>query len=261
MSKQFVRQHLILDTLHTKGKLTLQECQELLNISISSVRRLLIQMEEDGIIIRTHTGIMPCKKSILTDFLNPSSIPHLAEKQSIASRAVELVEDNDSVFIDSGSTSVQFAVMLKNRLVNNDVNNVHVLTCSLTVMHLLDGICDLTLVGGTYRPATNDFAGYTTETFLNHFHFNKSFLGCDAINLKQGYMTTTVESARNVELVLHHSTSCYILSDSSKFDTLSFIRYAPTDSAHITAVITDSGISSAILDRYTAAGRNIMIAK
>ena len=211
-------------------------------------------------ILRTHNGILPNKKSNSTDYLDPSSISHLAEKQSIAVRAAELVEENDSIFIDCGSTSVQFAVMLKNRLVNNRLKNVHVLTCSLTIMHLLDGICDLTLVGGTYRPASNDFAGYTTETFLNHFHFNKSFLGCDAINLKQGVMTTTAESARNVELVLHHSTNCYILSDSSKFDTLSFIRYASNDNPHITAVITDSGISSAILDRYTAAGWNIVIA-
>lgn len=260
MSKQLVRQHLILDTLRTKGKLTLQECQELLNISISSVRRLLIQMEEEGMILRTHNGILPNKKNNSKDYLDPSSISHLAEKQSIAACAAELVEENDSIFIDCGSTSVQFAVMLKNRLVNNWLKKVHVLTCSLTIMHLLDGICDLTLVGGTYRPASNDFAGYTTETFLNHFHFNKSFLGCDAINLKQGVMTTTAESARNVELVLHHSTSCYILSDSSKFDTLSFIRYASNDNVHIKAVITDSGISSAVLDRYTAAGWNIMIA-
>ena len=132
---------------------------------------------------------------------------------------------------------------------------------AVTIMNLLDGVCDLTLVGGAYRLASNDFAGYTTETFLNHFHFNKSFIGCDAINLKQGYMTTTVESARNVELVLQHSTSCYVLSDSSKFDTLSFIRYASTDNVHIAAVITDCGISSAVLDRYSAAGWNIIIAK
>lgn len=259
MDKQRMRQHLLLDTLRTKSKLSIQECAQLLNISESSIRRLLIKMEDEKLILRT-TGGIQLNVAGNPQLFDMSKITHLREKQAIAAYAADLVDDNDIVYIDSGSTTIQFAATLKSRILNNSINNVHVLATSLPVMHLLSGVCELTLVGGSYRPSLNDFVGYATETFLNHFHFKKAFIGCDAVNTSQGLMTTSTENTRIVELVMQHSTRCYVLADSAKFNTLSFIAFAPTDCPYVTGVITDCGIPEDVIEKHQKAGLNLLLA-
>jgi DeoR family fructose operon transcriptional repressor len=91
------------------------------------------------------------------------------------------------------------------------------------------------------------------------FHVDKAFFGADAISLEGGFMATDERTAKMNEVVMGQADQAYVLTDSEKFNTSSFISYAPLNAAD--TVFTDDSIDQETLDAFTNAGAHIEVVK
>ena len=257
MNKITERENVLLDILKTRTKLSTNEAKKILNISESSTRRIFHNLEEEGKIIRVYGGIKLAKPGDLNYSFIESESKNLPEKRSIAVRASQLVENNDIVYLDCGTTIQQLAIAIKTRIQNNDLRDIRIITNSMVNMQILNDYCVVVLIGGQYREHRKDFAGFASEKFVQNFKFSKSFLGADGFTIEDGFMATDTDTARLNEIIVTCSGKNYVLMDSSKIDSNSFVRYAPVVS--IEALITDPGITDRFKSLCANSGFKVII--
>jgi DeoR family fructose operon transcriptional repressor len=181
------------------------------------------------------------------------------EKALIGSKAAELVQSAEVVFLDSGTTVLRLAEALALRLQTGALCELVVLTDSLTHLETLARWCKVILTGGEIRVERLDVCGSLAEANLAMFHVNRAFLGADAVSLKNGFMTTDERTSKMNQLVVERAEHVYVLVDSGKFDKSSFVQYASF--SQVEAIYTDGGIGRETLHQFSEAGARIQIAR
>jgi DeoR family fructose operon transcriptional repressor len=205
-----------------------------LEVSISTARRDLDALESEGIVKRTHGGVMYVgDKNALPIFAERQGTMAV-EKASIGRRGAELIEDGDTIIIDGGTTPYQVALHIRQK-------NVQVITNSLPVANLFADSTSVQVVstGGTLYPGTGVYLGPFAENMLRGVRAQKAFIGVAGIAAEGLYNSNAlvVETERRI---IDAASEIYVVTDSSKFGrrALSFL----CDFAPITAIITeDSG--------------------
>lgn len=258
MKKWEQRRNLLMDELSAKGRLSIGQIQDLLQISESTARRMIIELEQDHLVIRRFGGIQKIEASSPHYSYQLSRDEHASEKEKIGQFAARLVEDNDTVFLSGGSTIKYMALALKNRILQKDLHNVSIVTNSLVSAQALSDCTDIIMPGGIYREDLQVLDGSLTERNLRGMCFSKAFFGVVAIDETEGFMTADIATNSINELVLSRASSFYVLADSSKFNRHSFISYAPLSAA--AAVITDKRLDVSVKNTYAAQGTVIQIA-
>lgn len=261
MSKILDRENILLDILKVQKKLSTAEATQLLNISESSARRLFTDLEKSNKITRVYGGIQLTSSTGFDPTYSYDAFEkrNVLSKQSIANYASNLIYDNDILYFDCGTTMFQLALATKNRIANQELKNIRIITNSLPTLQLMNDVCDVILIGGKYREGRKDFAGYASEKFVRNFNYKKSFFGADGFDPVQGFTATDAETARMSELVISRSEKNYVLLDSSKICVLSFISFAEASS--IEAAITDAEVPESKVTICRNAGLNLQIAE
>lgn len=261
MSNVSERENILLDILKLRKRLSTAEATQLLNISESSARRLFNNLEKSNKILRVFGGIQLSSGSNLDSTYSYDALEkkNILSKQAIANYASLLISDNDILYFDCGTTMFQLALAAKNRIMNSELKNIRVITNSLPNLLLLNDVCDVILIGGKYREARKDFAGYASERFVQNFNYKKSFFGADGFDPVQGFTATDAETARISEIVISRSEKNYVLLDSSKICMLSFVSFA--DASVIEAAITDSEIAENKVAVCRNAGLTLKVAR
>ena len=228
------RQDEIVKLVDRAGTVTVAEIVESMKVSDMTVRRDLIELESKGLLTRVHGGA----KS--NQHLKYREIPHeeklyqnIEAKRTVAKKAVELIEDGDTIFLGPG-TSVE--------VLAEEISNQHlrVITNCLPIFHdLLKKRSDtfkVFLLGGEMREATQAFVGEMTNAIMDKMYFTKMFFSGNGIKNGQ-IMTSSFEEAYTQKLALERSSETYLLIDSSKIGKEDFTSICHL--ADITAVITD----------------------
>lgn len=241
MPKEAIRER-VLDYLYRSETLSNRDAIELLGVSLSTVRRIMIELEADGLITRVHGGVR-LKAEVGKYLFREMEQAHEEEKKSIALYAAhELVGEGDVVYLDSGTTVKQLALALSHRLLDGRLKTLTAITNSLANMEILSSHCNVILIGGVYREERKDFAGFATERFLECFNYQKAFLGADGFDVNLGFSGRDPLTVTINEIVISRSAEKYVLIDSSKFETRTFLSYA--NSADVDLLITDDRLSA-----------------
>ena len=117
----------ILKILSNRGKVSVQEFTGRLGVSEVTIRKDLSILEETGFLIRTRGGATLAADK---DLIRPITVrrkEHLEEKKAIARKAREFIQEGDTIYLDSGSTAVSLAALIKDmslRVVTNSVDIV-----------------------------------------------------------------------------------------------------------------------------------------
>ena len=135
---------------------------------------------------------------------------NVSEKDRIAKAAAELVEDGDSIYIDSGSTALDMMKYLR------DKNITVVTTNALIYSELQSPNIKCIIAGGEINIATASIRGITTNNFLKSYYFDKAFVGMSGFSLEAGYNTPDLLEAEKKRIVCKNAKKAYILADSSK---------------------------------------------
>lgn len=215
----YERQKKLLDIIKAKELVKIDELQDSFkNISNSTLRRDLKELEKERKIELLSGGAVKISTTKGEIPISKRSTLYSAEKEKIAKLAADLIEDGDTIYLDSGSTA---AMLFKNIL----DKKITIYTSNPDVITVRDKIsAEIIVIGGKYSSTNSSLYGALTENILKQLYFNKAFIGANGVDEKFGVMTPSMEEANKKRLVKEHSDSSYLICDSSKFHNLSNVK-------------------------------------
>ena len=223
------RHKLILKELKRKGSLNVLELVQITNASESTVRRDLLELDHQGLLKRVHGGAVPIERASLAreDPISERQLLNSLEKELIGKYASRLIEKNDTVYIDAGSTTLKMIDYLIEKDVTYVTNGL--LQAQMLAQKGFKVIC----LGGEIRSITGACVGSATYQELSRYHFNKAFFGTNGIDIEHGFTTPDNEEAMIKETAFNHCEMNYVLCDHSKFSKLSPVYFADLNEAII----------------------------
>jgi len=217
------RRQRLLDIVSARRSARLEDLSLALGVSTATIRRDLDELAAQGLLHRVHGGAVVTERSSEPHF-EVKVAEAAEEKERIAARAVGLLAPDETIYLDSGSTTLAVARLLRGW------DRLTVVTNSLPIANELGGQGPrLILIGGEYRPTSQAFVGPL------------SLVGTYALSLEDGLSTTDASEAFTKALALDRATEVIVLADSRKLGTTSFAHAGRLDQVDV--LVTDAQIN------------------
>lgn len=251
--KQSERFRIITEMVQKEGSVKVAELSRILDCSEVTVRKDIMELDEQGIVKRTHGGAVFVDRKIAFTFEAGSYFLHEEEKRRIAQRAYEYIEDGDSIIIDDSTTGCYLAQCIRQM----GRKGISVVTNSLYSAMILSAAENVNLffVGGQLSMDPPVALDSIAIKGVARFHVNKAFIGAHGINFKVGLTSMTVSQMEMKQAMIGLSDKIYVMADSSKFGSRNMFTVYGFD--RIDRIITDSGIREA--DCLTAKEMNVTL--
>jgi DeoR family fructose operon transcriptional repressor len=257
MSKQLIpaqRHERIRERLEASKVVSNTELSALLGVSEATIRRDLEWLEEQGVLERTHGGAILSQRMKLEPEYASRALAHPEEKRNIGATAAALIEDGDTLFINSGTTTTEVIRYIPNRAKVTVVTNN--LTAALEVHEV--GF-ELILLGGTFYPRSNSVIGHFAVENLRQMYAHKTFMGVDGISLKYGCTVPSNPEAELIHLMIERTRGpVIVVADHSKWGVVSNFEVARIDQIH--TLVTDDKFDARTRAELTARNVRVVIA-
>jgi DeoR family transcriptional regulator of aga operon len=249
------RHQLILQKLMEEGQVSIQELSDLMEVSGVTIRKDLKLLEDKNLLFRTRGGGSITNPYTIERPINEKEFIRAEEKQKIARAAVELIGQNDSIIIGSGTTVFQLAHCLhpnKHLTVITPAVKVTMELCNRPNIEVLQ-------LGGIIRQNSSSVTGAYAENTLANISCGILFLGVDGIDLDFGFsITNLTETSLNLKMI-EAAQVIAVLADSSKFGRRGLGRICSLD--QVQYIITDSGVQPGTVEQLEEKGIKVIIAK
>jgi len=247
------RRVLILNKLETEGQVDVLSLSKELNVSEVTIRNDLKRLEQKNALIRARGGAFKIER-VGTDFtLSDKNKQHNEQKKRIGKAAADLIEEGDTIILDSGTTTLEIARNLA------DTGELTVITNALNIANQLAEHPKVNIIipGGFLRKNSLSLIGTTAEESFKSYFCDKLFLAVDGFSVSYGLSTPNVEEAHLNRMMMSISKQVIVVADSSKFHKRSFAFIAPiTD---IDVLITDNGIPVEDQKKLESAGIKVIL--
>lgn len=236
-----------------RGAVRVEEASEALGVSRETIRRDLATLAQRGLVRRTHGGAAVSGRVLTERSVSERELENGPAKEAIAELVVaDLVEDGMAIMLDGGTTAATLARRLAGR-------QLTIVTSSIAVAEILMPTdTDLVLLGGQVRQRSGMTVGPLAEAMCSLVHCDAAFLSGPAVSARNGLMDSYAEGVRVKSAMLANSDSTYIIADSSKLGRTAFLKVC--DLTDVTGIVTDDGITSALLDEFRASGAAVLVA-
>lgn len=230
------RQGKLLLFIKEKGSASIAEMAEQFAVSEMTVRRVIHKLADAGLVIRTPGGAMAAPSGSVERSFMERSEKMASAKEAIGREAAALVQDGETVVLDSGTTTRYIARYLAAK------RNLTVMTTSLAVLEELAGSASVQvrLTGGIYRRSSHDLSGNAVLDSLSSIHADKVFFGAAALSFHKGVMNYDAEMPK---AFLSAGRERILVIDSSKIGIEAVYRLCSLDKCDM--VVTDNHIKSA----------------
>lgn len=227
------RQSQILDLLTQNKKLKVTELSDVLNVSQVTIRKDLSALEDSGIIVREH-GYAKLNES---DDINNRLAYHYDIKQKIAEKAVESIEDGETVIIESGSCCALVALEIA-----KTKKDVTLITNSAFIADYIrkTGNVRIILLGGEYQEESQVMVGPITRKCAEGFFVDKLFVGTDGFTRETGFTGNDYMRSEAVKDMAKQASNVIVVTDSVKFQQKGVVSLL--DTKKVSYVYTDSNI-------------------
>lgn len=227
-------------TLKASGVVRVDDLSREFGVSPATIRRDLRSLESDGQASRVHGGAVLSGGRLDEPLFEDKQEIAAGEKGRIAAAARDLIEPEECVFLDGGSTVLALARLLR------AMRSLTVVTNSLRVAAILsEGGPRLILVGGELRRRSQTFVGALTQPVIERLHVDKAFMGTIGLAMLEGLTTTDPAEAMTKQLMMSHAGVVVLLADSGKIGKVAFARAGSMDDVDV--LITDKGAPAAFL--------------
>lgn len=214
------RRNAVYQRVLSDGKVRVGELARHLDVTTETIRKDLKVLEERGVLTKKH-GSAVVRNAYYQLPFDVKLQEHTQEKQMIARKALEFIEDDSIVYLDPGSTCLQLAKILRLK------KNITVLTNSLPIADIIcDSGLELIVTGGKLQKRGRALVGYYATNVIDSIRIDIAFLGCDGFLDMDGPMTFSMEHAEVNRHILNHSKKNILLCDASKFTKTSTYQYA-----------------------------------
>ncbi|MBB5264092.1 DeoR family fructose operon transcriptional repressor [Catenibacillus scindens] len=234
------RQEEILEMLHQKGSVTLQELKDHFKISESTIRRDLNALDAKGALTKVFGGAVRSEDpmDIKEEQVSNRETLNADAKAAIGQYAASLIGPDDFVYLDAGTTTGFMIPYLTQRsavFVTNAVS--HALSLGRSGFRVI-------LIGGEFKSITEALVGNEAYVSLEKYNFTKGFFGANGVSPSAGYTTPDINEALVKKCAMDHTQNPYILCDSSKFYHRSPVTFGDFSRAKIiTEMIPDKTLA------------------
>ena len=221
----------ILALIKDEKEVSVHDLSKHFNVSLATIRRDLLQMEDNSLIDRYHGGAKMNASGLMEPPMNLKQSTNAEAKNMVARYAARLIRDYQMVFIDAGSATLEMIDYIVSK-------NITVVTIGIPHVNKLiaKGINTL-LLGGKVRASTMAITGNKPVKQLDEYYFDVAFIGSNGIHPISGLTTTNDTEALVKEKAISRSSSTYVLADHSKFDKILPCTYSKIDDV---TIITDT---------------------
>lgn len=220
------RKRAVLAFVNDRKRATVAELCTRFEVSAATMRSDLRDLEQEGQLVRTHGGATVREKARFELGLQERGVQHSAAKKAVAQRALERIENGDTILLDTGTTTFELAALLGER------SDITVVTNDLAIALLLDKHPTATvhLMGGTMRKHFHCTVVTLAEQFLHGIKVDKAFISANNFSIDAGATTPDLQQAETKRRMMAVATKTFLLVDSSKLGKSSFAQFAPAES-------------------------------
>jgi DeoR family transcriptional regulator, aga operon transcriptional repressor len=243
----------ILELLEKQGQITVGGLSKRFKTSEVTIRNDLKALHDRGLIRRAHGGAVKIATVSMDPSLKIKSELHADEKRRIGAAAAQMINDGDSVILDSGTTTHQIARQIKHK------KDLKIITNGLNIAMELFGASNIQLIflGGVIRQNSLSAVGHFAEDILAQLSADKVFLAVDACDLEFGLSTPNVEESQVNQAMARIAKEKILVADSSKFGKRSLSRIIPL--SEVDVIITDRALPQDIQNELRARELRLML--
>ena len=235
------RRKRILEEISRKGYLSISDLSTILSVSVSTIKRDLSVMSSEGVIGRTHGGanlfVDENEVRIKIPVFSERQLINADKKNRIARIAARFIRDNDTVFLDSGTTINLILPFLKAKNLTVHTNNLSILLSAFNKeysfsIHLLNGLVDF-----------NHLITLSIDQIesIKPINFTRALFSCRSLSPEKGLIVSDYVRKLLATTIADNSKEIIVCADSSKFNMMDKITALPFD--RINYLITDDGIT------------------
>lgn len=248
-----LRSERILRALQQAGSITVEDLCSLLNVSIATVRRDLQELEDRGLLRRTHGGATIVEPLFYEPFRHDSSFRdqielHADEKRRIAMAAADLIEDGDTISLTAGTTTTEVVRAMRHR------SGITVVTNTVNVAMELSQRRDLEVIvtGGYLRGSWFSLVGPLAVQALEQVFANKIFIGVNGIDAERGLTCHNPDEAATNRVMVKQAKKRIAVADHSKLGVVATHRICGIDVVDV--LVTDVEAADEAIAPFVAQG-------
>ena len=248
------RRRRIMDALRKQARVTVGELADRFRVSTVTIRGDLAALGQAGALVRAHGGALPKGDDDGELPITVKKSLRHAEKLRIGERAAEMIGPDETIILDSGTTTAEMARVLRRM----PVPGLTVVTNALNVAVELANAprVRVMMLGGVLRAPSRSFVGPEAERTLTEIHADRLFLGVDGFDLDGGLTTPDPLEAFLNGMMIAVSKEVVVVADSTKFGRRSLSRIAGVNAVH--RIVTDRGIDRRIAAAITDRGISLV---
>ncbi len=238
------RKSRIVELINENEKATVTELCTLFDVSRATIRNDLNELDEKGLIKRTHGGAISTQSVSFEMNYVEREVRFQSEKESIARQAVKYIREGDCIGLDAGSTTYELAKLL------SGFSKLKIVTYDLNIAAYLDTNTEHTVIlaGGEIRKHFHYLTGEAALRTLQDLYCDVLFLAGNGVDAQKGLTTPNLDTARIKRCLIANSRHKILLADHSKINNISFTKYA--DVSEIDVFITDAGADQKSLEAF-----------
>jgi DeoR/GlpR family transcriptional regulator of sugar metabolism len=229
------RRNEILSTLTRDGSVRVAALSRTLGVTQDCIRKDLKILENDGKLKRTHGGaILSTDYPLSRDVIDRKQV-HLEQKRIIAAKALEMIRDRETIFLDVSTTNILLA-----ELIAKSSRRIIVVSNMIDILQILAGNANVTTIGtgGHMFPTINGFMGIETANHIREYSFDRAFIGCCGIDTTDCSLTTFgAEDGLTKAAAIAAGRHRYIVMEHEKFYYNECYKFAHFDD--IDGIISD----------------------
>ncbi|HML27788.1 MAG TPA: DeoR/GlpR family DNA-binding transcription regulator [Hyphomicrobium sp.] len=252
-----MRRERIEQVVRERGRVAVDALAELLGTSRETIRRDLTDLAERGRVRKIHGGATITEPRLPDGDTEGTFQGRLQEnadaKRAIARRAIQLFQPGDTLFVDTGTTTLWFGEELAS------ATGLTVITNSAAIAALAArGPSNSTfLVGGEYRADGTENLGPLAIEQINQFHAIHAVLAVGSVETV-GILDFDLREADVARAMISQAKSVTVLADASKFGRGGLIKVAPLDV--VARVVTEAEPPDDIRAALKGAGAEVILA-
>lgn len=222
------RHNLIKNFLIETGFVSIAHLGLQFNVSEMTIRRDLDELERQGLIQRTYGGAMPNEPAFYEMSFKAKYFQNAEEKQRIGIAAAGLIQEGQTILIDSGTTTDLIIRNLEN-------NHITVITNALNIVSeaMKHPEIEVMVAGGMLRKGLNYMIGPQTNDFMKTIRADMVFLGVEGVDVRAGFTVPDLINADNKRAMIKASQSVVVVTDHSKLGRISSSSIIPLNQANL----------------------------
>lgn len=247
------RRQKIIEKINIDGTVHVSDLSKELDVTEETIRRDLDILDQRNLLARTHGGAVAVENNSKAELSFNVREDRLKKyKLEIAKKALKLIEEGETIFLDASTTAMYLARQL------SSINNLTVITNSIKIMLELIDEDNITVIstGGTLRSNSFSFVGPLANETVKKYFADKIFASCKGVSTQHGATDSNELEIEVKENMIKQAKEVIIIADHCKLNGVGLAKFAEFD--QISKIITDNDADIKTIDEFETAGVRIV---